>query len=43
LAQPPVNILIFFKYKIFRSIFRLEIWWDDVRHPYTPVLQLGGV
>jgi len=35
-----MNILIFFKNKIFLLIFWLEIWWDVVKHPNTPVLQL---
>jgi len=35
------DIFIFFKNEIFLSALWLEIWWDVVRHPYTPVLQLG--
>jgi len=40
LAQPPSGYLIFYKNKVFLSIFWLEIWWDIARHPNTPVLQL---
>jgi len=35
-----VDFLILFKNKIFLSIFRLEIWWDVVRHPNTPFLHV---
>jgi len=35
-----VDILIFFKNKIFLSIFWLEIWWDVVKHSNTPFLQV---
>jgi len=33
-----VDILIFFKNKIFLSIFWLDIWWDVARHSNTPGL-----
>ena len=35
-----MDFLIFFKNKIFLSIFWREIWWDVVKHPNTPFLQL---
>ena len=35
-----MDILILFRNKNFLSIFRLEIWWDVVRHPNTPYLQV---
>ena len=35
-----MDILIFFKNKAFLSIFWLEIWWDVIGHPLTPVLQI---
>jgi len=39
-----VDIFILFPNKIFLWIFRLEIWWDVVRHPKTPFRQIwwGG-
>jgi len=37
-----VDILIFFKNKIFQSIFWLETWWDVAKHSDTPLLQLWG-
>jgi len=35
-----VDILIFSEIKYFLSIFWLESWWDVVKHPNTPFLQV---
>jgi len=35
-----VVIMIFFTNKIWLSIFRLEYWWDVVKSPNTPFLQV---
>jgi len=43
LAWPPTGFLIFFTNKNLLSLFWLEIWWDVVKHPNTPFLQLGEV
>jgi len=35
-----VDILIFFKNKIFQSMFGLEIWWNVEKHPIARFLQV---
>jgi len=40
MVQPSSGLLDFIRKKFFLQIFWLESWWNVVKHPNTPFLQL---